>query len=165
MNLKCKLTTDELIELAETGKVRNIVLDSTAKIVLHECLNMLNFEKNITKERKNGMQDKFKFRAWDSIAKEYIFDSYALYELFVNDIDNSYQVEQCTGLKDKNGKLIYEGDIVEVPVLYNGIPTGKKQCCKVYYKHGAFNIYAVKSKYLKVIGNIHENPELLEDNK
>ena len=45
MNLKCKLTTDELIELAETGKVRNIVLDSTAKIVLHECLNMLKFEK------------------------------------------------------------------------------------------------------------------------
>ena len=111
------------------------------------------------------MQDRFKFRAWDSIAKEYIFDSYALYELFVNDIDNSYQVEQCTGLKDKNGKLIYEGDIVEVPVLYNGIPTGKKQRCKVYYKHGAFNIYVVKSKYLKVVGNIHENPELLEDNK
>ena len=45
MNLKCKLTTDELIELAETGKVRNIVLDSMAKIVLHECLYMLNFEK------------------------------------------------------------------------------------------------------------------------
>lgn len=109
------------------------------------------------------MQDKFKFRAWDSIAKEYIFDSYALYELLVNDLDDSYQVEQCTGLKDKNGKLIYEGDIVEVPVLYNGIPTGKKQRCKVYYKHGAFNIYAVKSEYLKVIGNIHENPELLKE--
>lgn len=109
------------------------------------------------------MQDKFKFRAWDSIAKEYIFDSYALYELLVNDLDDSYQVEQCTGLKDKNGKLIYEGDIVEVPVLYNGIPTGKKQRCKVYYKHGAFNIYAVKSEYLKIIGNIHEDPKLLED--
>lgn len=44
MNLKCKLTTDELIELAETGKVRNIELDSMAKVVLHECLNMLEFE-------------------------------------------------------------------------------------------------------------------------
>ena len=111
------------------------------------------------------MQDKFKFRAWDSIAKEYIFDSYALYELLVNDLDDSYQVEQCTGLKDKNVKLIYEGDIVEVPVLYNGIPTGQKQRCKVYYKHGAFNIYAVESEYLEIIGNIHENPELLEGNK
>lgn len=46
MNLKCRLTADELIELAETGKVRNIVLDSMAKVVLHECLNMLKFEKN-----------------------------------------------------------------------------------------------------------------------
>ena len=76
-----------------------------------------------------------------------------------------YIYEQCTGLKDKNGKLIYEGDTVEVPVLYNGIPTGQKQRCKVYYKHGAFNIYAVESEYLEIIGNIHENPELLEEDK
>lgn len=53
MNLKCKLTTDELIELAETGKVRNIVLDSMAKVVLHECLNMLKLEKDYyERERK-----------------------------------------------------------------------------------------------------------------
>ena len=45
MNLKCRLTTDELIELAETGKTGNIELDSMAKVVLHECLNMLKFEK------------------------------------------------------------------------------------------------------------------------
>lgn len=44
MNLKCQLTTDELIKLAETGKVRNIVLDSMVATVLHECLNMLEFE-------------------------------------------------------------------------------------------------------------------------
>ena len=61
MNLKCKLTTDELIELAETGKVRNIVLDSMAKVVLHECLNMLEFEADYyererkRKEAKNGV--------------------------------------------------------------------------------------------------------------
>lgn len=40
-----QLSVGDLIELAETGKVRNIVLDSTAKIVLHECLYMLKFEK------------------------------------------------------------------------------------------------------------------------
>ena len=53
MNLKCKLTTDELIELAETGKVRNIVLDSMAKVVLHECLYMLKFEKRYYEKGKN----------------------------------------------------------------------------------------------------------------
>ena len=52
MNLKCKLTTDELIELAEIGKVRNIVLDSTAKTVLHECLYMLKFEKDYYEREK-----------------------------------------------------------------------------------------------------------------
>lgn len=45
MNLKCKLTADDLIELAETGKTGNIELDSMAATVLHECLNMLKFEK------------------------------------------------------------------------------------------------------------------------
>lgn len=40
------LSVGDLIELAETGKVRNIVLDSTAATVLHECLNMLEFEKD-----------------------------------------------------------------------------------------------------------------------
>lgn len=117
------------------------------------------------------MQDRFKFRAWDIEEDRYASDDDICYDTggtwdSVYDLlkvaNQFYVYEQCTGLRDKNGKLIYEGDIVEVPVLYNGIPTGKKQRCKVYYKHGAFNIYAVKSEYLKVIGNIHENSELLE---
>lgn len=40
-----QLSVNDLIELAETGKKGNIVLDSMAKTVLHECLNMLKFEK------------------------------------------------------------------------------------------------------------------------
>lgn len=58
MNLKCKLTTDELIELAETGKVRNIVLDSMAQVVLHECLNMLKFEKDYYEREKKRIAKK-----------------------------------------------------------------------------------------------------------
>ena len=56
MNLKCKLTTDELIELAETGKTGNIELDSMAKVVLHECLNMLEFEADYyeREKKRNG---------------------------------------------------------------------------------------------------------------
>ena len=61
MNLKCRLTTDELIELAETGKTGNIVLDSMAATVFRDCLNMLEFEADYyererkRKEAKNGV--------------------------------------------------------------------------------------------------------------
>ena len=40
-----QLNTDDLIELAENGKVKNVELDDMAKAVLHECLYMLKFEK------------------------------------------------------------------------------------------------------------------------
>lgn len=40
-----QLNTDDLIELAENGKIKDIELDEMAKIVLHECLYMLKFEK------------------------------------------------------------------------------------------------------------------------
>ena len=41
-----QLSIGDLIELAETGKTGNIELDSMAATVLHECLNMLEFEKS-----------------------------------------------------------------------------------------------------------------------
>lgn len=133
-------------------------------------LTCWNLKQIITKERRNEMQDRFKFRAWDNQERYYIPDEetnfcHGMMEYWLDKEDCPLVFEQCTGMKDKNGKLIYEGDTVEVPVLYNGIPTGQKQRCKVYYKHGAFNIYAVESEYLEIIGNIHENPELLEEDK
>lgn len=52
-NYVVQLNTDNLIELAETGKTGNIELDSMAKVVLHECLNMLEFEADYyERERK-----------------------------------------------------------------------------------------------------------------
>ena len=52
-NYVVQLNTDDLIELAETGKTGNIELDSVAKVVLHECLNMLEFEADYyERERK-----------------------------------------------------------------------------------------------------------------
>ena len=57
---------------------------------------------------------------------------------------------QCTGLKDKNGKLIYEGDIVKFKNFDNK-----------YYNRLDWDY--VSRFRLEVIGNIYENPELLED--
>ena len=39
-----QLNTDDLIKLAETGKTGEIELDSMAKVVFNDCLNMLEFE-------------------------------------------------------------------------------------------------------------------------
>ncbi|MCC6117092.1 YopX family protein [Lactiplantibacillus plantarum] len=77
-----------------------------------------------------------------------------------------YIPEQFTGLKDVNGKEIYEGDIVEVTSQYwrmlgNGY--------EVKFKQGAFCVkYGLLSEIspsVSVIGNVHENPELLEEDK
>lgn len=81
-----------------------------------------------------------------------------------------YEAMQSTGLIDKNGGEIYEGDIVR----YNrGVSYSVEQFpYSVKYIEGAFvfehgfiqhNLFK-NVKYVTIIGNIYENPELLEDN-
>ena len=82
----------------------------------------------------------------------------------------NYILMQCTGLKDKNGKEIYEGDIVELKAE-NG-------CCnmlgKIIYddydlafelidEEGNQEALWYTEQELEVIGNIYDNPELLEE--
>ena len=72
-------------------------------------------------------------------------------------------VMDFTGLHDKNGKEIYEGDVVQYS--YNDYETLLKS--PVEYHEGAF--YPVceipeEARHFEVIGNIYENPELLKTN-
>ena len=114
------------------------------------------------------MNDRFKYRVWDSDAKRMIHsDEYRLSSngvLYVINgnagwwpaLDN-HAIMQCTGLKDKNGTLIYEGDVVEVQY---GDPENE------LYREEIRDIrkdlmFDSDVSYL-VVGNRYENPELLE---
>lgn len=78
-----------------------------------------------------------------------------------------YNLMQFIGLHDKNGKEIYEGDILRI-IVNNNI----EKICAVEFKSGIFGVMFSKQRELtafphfcnttfEVIGNIYENPELL----
>ena len=105
-------------------------------------------------------------------------DGAMIYGGFLNEgVVNPETIGQYTGLKDKNGKEIYEGDILTWS--RNGIESSP---LVIEYKHGAFGytysegcFYALAGNFnftfnpfdndnrFQIIGNIHDNPELIKE--
>lgn len=135
------------------------------------------------------MNNRYLYRAkrknWKQLPKEMWWVEGYLYGIWdrryilwgmTNDVPNMVEVDpsticQCTGLKDKNGKLIWENDIVRddngnlykafwqdryyqfswICVKSDKLPIGAK-----------WDFWSIRSYEIEVIGNIFDNPELLE---
>ena len=137
------------------------------------------------------MNDRFRFRVWVKTANSYISEKdeadivrleedgkivVGLYDGDLEDMiylkEQNLIIEQCTGLKDKNGRLIYEGDILEFydwqddnehtgPIEF----IATDACFGIRYSQCVYMplSHLSTTEDCEIIGNIHENPELLED--
>jgi uncharacterized phage protein (TIGR01671 family) len=130
------------------------------------------------------------YRIWDKSIREYIEKEYSAswvgnvqllwytggnfeYDVYVD--QSVYIIERCSGLKDINGNWIYAGDIVQYSITTHCSETEAEQYIKVVmFKDGQFyprpvtfdcedKYYSYELDNIKVIGNIHENPELIKE--
>lgn len=114
-------------------------------------------------------------------------DGGVIYGNAVRDVKKA-TIGQYTGLKDKNGKEIYEGDIVEWVFFYErlGAYMGVKECDTIVtgiirWRQGGFVLEVIENDFenagyysisalhtdtesdVEIIGNIHDNPELIKE--
>jgi len=120
------------------------------------------------------MKDWHKMRAWVKCDNQYYYLAEDFSDWLDEDLDPQYamddlpkyELEQYIGIKDKNGKLIYEGDIVSHAFKFGGgkgvveyfaprfLLTEKDGTCD--------EILGLEvTGNIEIIGNIHENPDLL----
>jgi uncharacterized phage protein (TIGR01671 family) len=102
-----------------------------------------------------------KFRA--KVNGNYVYSDSYVNLAFYFDATSGYEQEQYTGLKDKNGKEVYEGDVLARTTRPNRY---------VIFKDGGFQTVSINNpsfinhinidQFDVVVGNIYENPELIK---
>lgn len=105
------------------------------------------------------MSDRFKFRVWWKKENRYRIDTHIIPIGHLTDFANSdeYVIEQCTGLKDKNGSLIYEGDRIFDGDYFWQVKWDNYNAQWILSDpEGYETLTEPDAKYLEIIGNIHE---------
>lgn len=122
------------------------------------------------------MQDRFKFRVWCENKKQWEKDEILISSLnhyVVNTTERRaitseepkfHKICLSTGWKDKNSKIVYSGDLVKqnYSTYVVEVCPGGFQCRNIRTK-SLYQFSVLSDKHAEVIGNIYENPELLED--
>jgi len=113
-----------------------------------------------------------KFRAWDKKDKHWVSDAWVKTHIGLYDQYPELIFMQYTGLLDKNGMPIYEGDIVKI-LMYQGDLKYEPEIFTIEWIEkdlgfGARDIidkdtWGLGDNDIEIIGDIHENPELLEE--
>lgn len=127
------------------------------------------------------MSREIKFRAWDNVNNKMIYSPMAIcsgdggWVLFTAEVENmscynaihpiqQYEIMQFTGLTDKHGKDIYEGDIVKWE-YEDAVGWHKIKRLVTWVAEDAYFDVPVKRPWIRnveIIGNIYEQPELLQ---
>ena len=148
--------------------------DSTPRCVLSSIAQSVGSRPYRTPSRIGTVSNKGKemreiiFRAWDG--DKYHYGGFVVHPdgkmeypeggWDVHGCDDGDLLEQYTGLTDKNGKKIFEGDIVKCHAIETDETVIVEDIRKIPVQFKWVDIYTGAT--IKVIGNIHDNPELLE---
>ena len=121
-----------------------------------------------------------RFRAWDTFDEEMVNDIFFSWQdcgyESLNEClsDERWKFMQSTGLFDINDKEIFEGDIVRISMRIGKRTTTSigavefdkiEVCFEIRNELGVHYVTMFHARYFEVIGNIYQNPELLEELK
>jgi len=106
--------------------------------------------------------DRFRVRVWNKRANMLYEPPLKSLGEYINGMQDTFEFMLCTGLKDSEGKLIWEGDVIEGPHDFGPGGWAVRKGVVEWSPIRGYQWEYWQVPRCKVIGNIYENPELLK---